>query len=227
MSASATDDETSKFYDSISDRYDKYYGHDPGLLAFIQSSLESLPADASVIDIGSGTGIPTALSVTQSGRKLHGIDISPRMIALARKNVPGGTFELANMLEYVPAEKYDGAFANFSLFHFTREEIEGWVGRLRGWIREGGGLFIGTMLAEDMVGTREEMYDEEKLSAPNVPHRFMDQVGEYLMYTKKGWEKLLGGNGFEIVKTEKSIFLPLAESDEEPHFWITARKVGA
>ncbi|KAG4025907.1 hypothetical protein MFRU_048g00190 [Monilinia fructicola] len=227
MPSSAPNDEAPKFYDSISNRYDKYYAHDPGLLAFIKSSLELLPADASVLDIGCGTGIPTSRSVVQSGRRLHGIDFSPGMISLARTNVPGGTFELANMLDYTPSEEYDGAFAIFSLFHFTREEMKGLVGRLRGWVKEGGGLFIGTVLAEDMVGTREEMYDDERLSAQNVPHKFMGQVGEYLMYTRKGWEKLLGDNGFEILKTERVDFLPLAECDEEPHFWITARRVGS
>ncbi|RAL68765.1 hypothetical protein DID88_007458 [Monilinia fructigena] len=230
--SSSPNDEAPKFYDSISDRYDKYYGHDPGLLAFIKSSLELLPADASsieaalaislgyvlgviVLDIGCGTGIPTSLSVVQSGRKLHGIDFSPSMISLSRTNVPGGIFELANMLSYAPSEEYDGAFAIFSLFHFTREEMEGLVGRLKG-----------TVFSEDMVGTREEMYDEERLSAQNVPHRFMGRVGEYLMYTRKGWEKLLGDSGYEILKTERVDFLPLAECDEEPHLWITARRVG-
>lgn len=48
MPSSAPNDEAPKFYDSISNRYDKYYAHDPGLLAFIKSSLELLPADASV-----------------------------------------------------------------------------------------------------------------------------------------------------------------------------------
>lgn len=48
MSSSTTDDDAPKFYDSISDRYDKYYAHDPGLLAFIKSSLGRLSPDASV-----------------------------------------------------------------------------------------------------------------------------------------------------------------------------------
>lgn len=71
------------------------------------------------------------------------------MISVARKNVPDGTFELANMLDYIPREEFDAAFAVFSLFHFERGEMEGLVGRWgglrdeKGWVKESGWLFIG------------------------------------------------------------------------------------
>ncbi|TGO44582.1 hypothetical protein BELL_2551g00010 [Botrytis elliptica] len=39
-----------QFYDSISDRYEKYYAQNQGLLDFVRESLELLPRDAEVSD---------------------------------------------------------------------------------------------------------------------------------------------------------------------------------
>ncbi|ESZ93279.1 hypothetical protein SBOR_6317 [Sclerotinia borealis F-4128] len=233
---SAAINDAPKFYDSISDRYDKYYGHDPGLLAFIKSSLELLSPNASVLDIGSGTGIPTFLSIVQSGRKLHGIDFSPAMISLSRTNVLGGTFELVDMLQYRPSQQFDAAFAIFSLFHFIREEMEIVAGKWRGWLFIGQSitdsyiLSCSTVLAEDMVGTTEEMYDEKRLAADNVPHRFMSQVFGNMLYTRKGWEKLLGDNGFEIgtafLDYGEEGGVGLGDGDGEARDGVGSREVG-
>lgn len=71
------------------------------------------------------------------------------MIAVSRKNVPGGTFELVSMLDYTPTEKFDAAYAILSFFHFDKGELEEAVRKWGTWVREGGWMFIGTICAED------------------------------------------------------------------------------
>ncbi|KAF7881124.1 uncharacterized protein EAF02_007015 [Botrytis sinoallii] len=111
-----------QFYDSISDRYDKYYAQNQGLLDFVRESLELLPRDAEVLDVGCGTGIPTSLAVTNSGRKVHGIDISRKMIARSRENVPAGTFEL-RYAEHVPGKFMGEVNTNFLYTQLGWEEV--------------------------------------------------------------------------------------------------------
>ncbi|TGO57136.1 hypothetical protein BCON_0069g00300 [Botryotinia convoluta] len=220
-----------KFYDSISDRYEKYYSQDEGLSDFIRESLKLLPPDASVLDIGSGTGVPTSLAVVNSGRKLHGIDISPKMIELSCQNVPGGTFELVSMLDYTPkdGEKYDGMFIILSMFHFTGEEMGKAIAKWKDWVKGNGEgyIFIGTIAAEDALRIEEEMFSDDKRYAENVPGKFMGEVNTNFLYTQLGWEDVLAENGFEIVKEGKAVFEPVeeAECDKEVHFFITARKL--
>ncbi|TGO87070.1 hypothetical protein BPOR_0252g00050 [Botrytis porri] len=220
-----------KFYDSISEKYDKYYSQDQGLLDFIRESLELLPSDAAVLDVGSGTGIPTSLAVVKSGRKLHGIDISPNMISLSRKNVPGGTFELVSMLEYTPkeGEKFDGMFIILSMFHFSREEMGNAIAKWRNWVKGNGEgyIFIGTIAAEDAERIEERMFSDDKRYAENIPGKFMGEINTNFLYTQLGWEDVLAENGFEIVKEGKAVFEPVeeAECDKEVHLFITARKV--
>ncbi|KAK8904463.1 hypothetical protein QC760_006826 [Botrytis cinerea] len=226
-----SDDVAPKFYDSISDRYDKYYSQDQGLLAFIDQSLELLPPNASVLDIGSGTGIPTSLAVVNSGRKLHGIDIAPSMIQLSRKNVPGGTFEQVSMLDYTPkdGQKFDGAFVVLSMFHMKRDEMIKAIGKWKDWVKGNGEgyLFICTYLAEDAAGIKEDMFSKDRLYADNVPSTFMGEYHENFLYTQLGWEDVLTEHGFKIEKEGKVAFEPAeeAECDNEIHFYITARKM--
>ncbi|ESZ95229.1 hypothetical protein SBOR_4389 [Sclerotinia borealis F-4128] len=220
------------FYDNLGIRYEKSFGHDEGLIAFVTESLELLPTgpDTAVLDIGSGTGIPTSSLVVNSGRKLHGIDFSPVMIELSKRQVPGGTFELANILEFSPESQsqFQGAFATFSLFHFSREEMDVAARKLSQWIAPGGYIFIGTMVAEDFP-TESQMFDEDGECARGIEHTFMGKRIGNLMYTKKGWVNLLRKFGFEVVKTEMVPFqAPTeAECDVEPHYYITARKSSA
>ncbi|PQE24710.1 Methyltransferase type 11 protein [Rutstroemia sp. NJR-2017a WRK4] len=200
------------FYDNLGIKYEHYFGHDLGLINFIKESLQLLPPDATVLDIGSGTGIPTSKAVVDSGRKLHGIDFSPVMVELSIKQVPGAPFQ--------------GAFAVFSLFHFSREEMSAVAKKWADWIVPGGYIFIGTMVADDF-STKPEMYDQDGECARGVEHTFMGKRIGNLLYTKVGWANLLREVGFEVEKTEMVPFQAPAEAecDSEPHYYITARRI--
>ncbi|KAF5873464.1 putative 2-heptaprenyl naphthoquinone protein [Botrytis fragariae] len=218
-----SDDVAPKFYDSISDRYDKFYSQDQGLLAFIEQSLELLPPNASVLDVGSGTGIPTSLAVVNSGRKLHGIDIAPSMIQLSRKNVPGGTFELVSMLDYEPKDghKFDAAFVVLSMFHMKRDEMIEAIGKWKDWVKGmEKDIFSSARMSRRMRrGLRRRCF--RKMGT------FMGEYHENFLYTQLGWEDVLAENGLKIEKEGKVAFEPAeeAECDNEIHFYITARKV--
>jgi cyclopropane fatty-acyl-phospholipid synthase-like methyltransferase len=214
------------FYDNLGIKYEHYFGHDQGLIKFINESLQLLPPDATVLDIGSGTGIPTSKAVVDSGRKLHGIDFSPVMVNLSIKQVPGGTFELTNMLDFNPPAPFQGAFAVFSLFHLSREEMSAVAKKWADWIVLGGYIFIGTMVADDF-STKPEMYDKDGECASGVEHTFMGKRIGNLLYTKVGWANLLREVGFEVEKTEMVPFQAPAEAecDSEPHYYITARRI--
>lgn len=95
------------------------------------------------------------------------------------------------------------------------------------WVLPGGYLFLGTMVAEDFW-TEPHMFDEDEQCARGIEHTFMGKRIGNLLYTKTGWVTLLQKVGFEVVKTERADFQASAEAecDLEPHFYITARKIG-
>ncbi|GAA1830255.1 hypothetical protein GCM10009682_56300 [Luedemannella flava] len=74
-----------------------------------------LTAGQSVLDVGCGDGRITAgLAARFPGVRVHGIDISPEMITHARATV-GGSFEVADLLEYQPGQRFDVVFSNSAM----------------------------------------------------------------------------------------------------------------
>ena len=161
-------------FDALGQKYEDVFGHDPGLHRMVQRLLAYLPADARILDYGSGTGKPVCHMVAESGRSIHGIDNSKTMIELSRKQVPKGTFERCNMLEYAPSPaSFDGVTATLSLFELTRTQLTSMATKWFQWLRPGGYLLICTFGAEDCDGTRAEMYDADKECASGIPWTFM------------------------------------------------------
>jgi cyclopropane fatty-acyl-phospholipid synthase-like methyltransferase len=137
-------------YDLISDRYGEAFPHKEGQLACADWVLARLRAGASVLDLGCGTGLPSARQLADGGCRVTGIDISPAMLAQARSNVPQATFLELDMTELgsLPGG-YAAVVAFFSLLNLPRSLFP----RVLGLIREAlvpGGLFSLAMVEADI-----------------------------------------------------------------------------
>jgi cyclopropane fatty-acyl-phospholipid synthase-like methyltransferase len=217
---------TPQFFDNVGMKYEEAFGHDPGLIEFVRNAMELLPEHASVLDIGCGTGKPLCYMLAASGRQVHGIDESSKMVELSRKQVPKGTFEQVGMTDFQPQTRFDAAFATFSIFGIGDDKIHALMERINSWIVPNGHLFIGTMAADDFKVEPHEIPDDE-LAPRLVPNKFMGSVVKDLVYTKKGWISILQRAGFEVLKTATVPFSPPEDlgCNEEPHHYITARKL--
>src|SRR3954453_6805749 len=79
-------------FDAIGERYDDVFPHKSGQIIATQWVADRLAAGARVLDLGCGTGVPTAGMLVESGLEVIGVDVSTEMLALARRNVPTGRF---------------------------------------------------------------------------------------------------------------------------------------
>lgn len=79
-------------FNAIGHRYDNAFPHKEGQLASGAWLADTLPAGSRVLDLGCGTGLPSARQLVDSGHRVVGIDLSPSMIRLARQNVPDADF---------------------------------------------------------------------------------------------------------------------------------------
>jgi 2-polyprenyl-3-methyl-5-hydroxy-6-metoxy-1,4-benzoquinol methylase len=168
-----------------------------------------------------------------NGHRVHGIDLSPAMIELCRRQVPNGRFEAANMLEYNPTEIIDAdiIFTIFSLFCLGgRKETALMASKLYKWLKPNGILCLGTICAEDLR-TTPEMYDIDGFCANDVTMTFMGSETLMTAFTKEGWKQVLREAGFEIFYTQIDLFVPRRTpdiaSDHEMHYFIMARKVSS
>ena len=62
--------------------------------------LQRLAPSSAVLDLGCGPGVPTAAVFASAGHRVVGVDISPRQIELARRNVPQSSFVVSDLTEF-------------------------------------------------------------------------------------------------------------------------------
>ncbi|MFE7977915.1 class I SAM-dependent DNA methyltransferase [Streptomyces shenzhenensis] len=115
-------------FDAIGDRYDDAFPHKEGQVAAADWLVESLPPGARVLDLGCGTGLPTARRLADAGFQVVGVDLSHAMVELARANVPEAEFHQLDIADLRPGGprdlgRFDAVTAFFALLMLPRAEI--------------------------------------------------------------------------------------------------------
>jgi SAM-dependent methyltransferase len=150
-------------YDRIAERYAAWTGEswEGDRARFGGLLFERLPPGAAVLDLGCGAGVPVARTLA-TRFTVTGVDLSPRSIALARRNVPTATFLVADMaaLDF-PPQRFDAVVAFYAIIHLPREEHPALLRAIAGWLRPGG-LFVAAMGARES----DAWYEEDWLGAP-------------------------------------------------------------
>lgn len=96
-----------------------------------------------VADVGCGPGLVTA-HLRELGVDAFGIDLSPAMIDVARREHPGLRFEVGSMTDLDLADaSVAGLLAWFSLIHVPDGEVPAVLERFRRALRDGGPLLLG------------------------------------------------------------------------------------
>ncbi|MFD3807831.1 class I SAM-dependent methyltransferase [Streptomyces sp. NPDC058611] len=133
-------------FDALSTRYEEAFGQDPAQLEALDWLAARLPRGARVLDVGSGTGRPTAERLAAAGCAVTGIDVSGAMVALARGRVPQARFEQADVRSYAPGEAgFDAVCSFFPLLMMDQPEVAAALERMASWVRPGGYLVLATV----------------------------------------------------------------------------------
>ena len=131
-------------FDAIGERYDDAFPHKSGQIIATQWVIDRLRPGARVLDLGCGTGVPTAGMLAESGIEVVGLDVSTEMLALARRNVPGGRFVAMDLMELDGSlGRFDAVCAFFSLLMVRREDIPRVLRRIRAVLNPGGAVAVG------------------------------------------------------------------------------------
>ena len=114
----------------------------------------------SVLDIGCGGGLPADAYLVDHGFQVHGLDISSRMIEIARENVPTATYDIADMTELHPDQfAVDGILSLYAIFHTRRERHGELLETFASFLSPGRAMLI-TMGANQWEGT-EDFHETE------------------------------------------------------------------
>ena len=136
-------------FDQIGERYDEAFPHKEGQVAAASWLIGQLAPGARILDAGCGTGLPTARQLTEAGMRVTGIDISPVMVSLARKNVPQASFTEMDIMDLDPGiGKFAGITAFFSLLMLSRSQIPAALARFGEILVPHGRLVMGMVEAD-------------------------------------------------------------------------------
>jgi SAM-dependent methyltransferase len=142
-------------YDRVAEAYAERFSdelsHKPLDRALLCAVADELRGRGVVADLGCGPGHVAALLAAQGVTAL-GVDLSPAMIAEARRRVPGVAFSVGDLraLEVVDGA-WAGAVAFYSIVHFTAEELPPVFGELRRAIAPGGPLLVSFHVGDERV----------------------------------------------------------------------------
>ena len=103
-------------YDKIADLYDEYMA-DRKVGRCIIEFADLLNSGDMILDVGSGSGVPSDRYLVERGFIVEGIDESSKMIKNARRNNPGVNYYISDINKWRPDYCYDGIIAFDSLFH--------------------------------------------------------------------------------------------------------------
>lgn len=136
-------------FDRIGDRYDEAFPHKAGQVAAGRWLVSRLAPGSRVLDVGCGTGVPTLRDLVGAGMRVTGIDISPVMLDLARRNVPEADLRLLDVTEITPElGPFDGAVAFFSLLMLPRARIPSVLRAVHDTLRPGGPFALAMVEAD-------------------------------------------------------------------------------
>lgn len=90
--------------------------------AWLTKFRANLPDSPSVVDVGCGSGLPIGRYLIKSGCRLTGVDASPELIEIARKQLLEAEWRVDDMRNLKLETKFDGLVAWHSMFHLTPDD---------------------------------------------------------------------------------------------------------
>jgi cyclopropane fatty-acyl-phospholipid synthase-like methyltransferase len=190
-----------KGYDKAADNYAKSRNQFESL-KYLKIFAEFVEKGKTILDVGCGAGKPVDKFLVKQGYAVNGIDISEKMISLAKKNVPQAFYEVKDMSLLKEGEYcVNGIVSFYAIFHTPREKHQDLLKTFASFIPNGGALLI-TMGANEWEGTEENFH------------------GAKMFWSHYGAEKnkeLVEKAGFKIVFNE------IDRSSNEAHQVIIAK----
>ncbi|MFY0662381.1 MAG: class I SAM-dependent methyltransferase [Shimia sp.] len=114
--------------------------------------LEGLPVPAKILDLGCGSGRPLSGYLAGLGHHVCGVDASAAMIARAQANVPGATFQIADMRALDLGQLFDAILSWDAFFHLSPEEQRAALPLILNHLKPGGHLLLTVGDDEGEVG---------------------------------------------------------------------------
>ncbi|WP_055585553.1 class I SAM-dependent methyltransferase [Peterkaempfera griseoplana] len=196
-------------FDALGADYEKAFAGSAAHRSSIEWLLGRLTPGSRVLDVGSGTGRPTAETLAGAGHQVLGVDVSPVMVELATRQVPTASFRCADIREVPLADgSFDAVCVYFSLLQMTRDDQTRLLRRLARALKPGGSLAVATV----------------PLDVEDVQGVFMGQEVQVTSFAAEDFTAMVAGAGLTVESEESLLFTPShPDAGPEPHLFLHCR----
>ena len=196
-------------FDLIGRRYDESFVERDAQLAEGAWLAEQLDRPARVLDLGCGSGLPTAKQLVEAGIEVVGTDESAVMLELAKEQAPGGTYLRRDMRDLSDLGEFDAAVAFFSLITLPRADIPPLLRGVRELLRGPRLLQLSMVLGD---------FDEFPIMFLGVPMKAS-------AYPPDELRQVVAGAGFETVEL-REVAAEAEPNRLEVQIYLRARAIG-
>ncbi|MCX4967781.1 class I SAM-dependent methyltransferase [Streptomyces sp. NBC_00654] len=225
-------------FDALGAEYERAFAGSPAHHDSLRRLSEQLAPGSRILDVGSGTGRPTAQTLADAGHRVLGVDVSPVMTEIAARQVPDAVFRCADIrtlpLDGADADTgagtgagtetetetetdagaagagFDAVCVYFSLLQMPREDQSRLLHRFRRSLKPGGRLVVATV----------------PLDVEDVGGVFMGQPVRVTSFGAEEFTALVKEAGFAIEWQQSSVFTPDHPAGEpEPHLFLHCRRL--
>jgi SAM-dependent methyltransferase len=146
MPSASDHDRTRQSYDTVAAEYRDRIGSEleykPLDRALLTALVEQAGGDAPIVDLGCGPGHVTGW-LADRGARAVGIDLSPAMVAIARREHPRAEFREGDLLHLPAADaEFGAAVALYSVIHLQPAELRPAFVEMRRVLRPSGLLLV-------------------------------------------------------------------------------------
>jgi SAM-dependent methyltransferase len=196
-------------FDMIGERYDESFVERDAQRAEGAWLIESLPAGGRVLDLGCGSGLPTAKQLLDGGMEVVGIDESSKMLELAASQAPGGTYLHGDLRKLDDSlGQFDAVAAFFALLMLPRADIPPLLARCRELLRGPKLLVLGMVVSD---------FDMFPISFLGVPTHVT-------AYPPADLRQLVTDAGYEVLDLQE-IEVQAEPGRVEPQVYLRARPI--
>ena len=193
-----------KGYDKIADWYYQDRLKTRGTLRFLKKIKKDLPKEGKVLDIGCGVGYPVAKHFDKEGYSVTGIDISSKMLKIAKEKIPNAKFLKKDMLEMkFPDNSFDIVISILSILHISKKYHKKLFKNIYRILKPNGRIIIGMTTLNDGEYTNQWV------------------KGVKMFWSTSGKEEninLIKDSGFKIIWTKE------LGPRKDKHIYILAKK---
>lgn len=197
-------------FDHIGENYEAIFGQNDTQISAVQWLIERLPAGAKVLDAGCGTGVPTAKMLVEAGFDVLGVDISTEMLAIAKRQVPNGRFELMDFANptFAPNTTFQAITAFFSLLMLRKTAVAATLAKFASYLPQGGYMVL------SMVAGAGDYFE--------IP--FLGQPLHVSAYGQEEFTTVLQNAGFQVLDIQTRTYTPAEGAPPETQLFYFCQR---